>query len=161
MLPLIKRAVVEQNHWMTDDEFIDVVALSQSLPGLIAVNMAIFTGYRACGTKGSIIATIGSILPPFIIILLIASLFNNFKDNATINAIFTGIRPVTVALIAVPTIQLAMKSKLTWFTGSMAVVTTLLIALLKVSPIYILLTVAVCAVSIQLWNEKNNREEMK
>lgn len=156
MLPLIRDEIVNKNKWIDDDEFLDMVAISQSLPGLIAVNIAIFIGNKLKGTKGSIVATLGSVLPSFIIILLIAMIFSSFKDNPAVIAIFKGIRPAVVALIAVPTVQLAIRSKLNWWRLLIAVASMILIAFLKVSPIYILLTVAVVTLTIVCYQEKRS-----
>lgn len=153
MVAVIREILVEKKKWMTDDEFMDVLAISQSLPGLLAVNISIFLGYRLRGTKGSIVATFGSILPPFLIILLIAMVFTNYKDNATVQAIFKGIRPAVVALIAVPTIQMAIRQKLNVWSGLLALATILLIVLLKVSPIYIILVVGVAAAVLAKYRE--------
>ena len=153
MVAVIREILVEKKKWMTDDEFMDVLAISQSLPGLLAVNISIFLGYRLRGTKGSIVATFGSILPPFLIILLIAMVFTNYKDNAAIQAIFKGIRPTVVALIAVPTIQMAIRQKLNVWNGLLALATILLIVLLKVSPIYIILVVGVAAAVLAKYRE--------
>lgn len=153
MVAVIREILVEKKKWMTDDEFMDVLAISQSLPGLLAVNISIFLGYRLRGTKGSIVATLGSILPPFIIILLIAMAFTSYKDNAAIQAIFKGIRPAVVALIAVPTIQMAIRQKLNVWSGLLALATILLIVLLKVSPIYIILIVGVAAAALAKYRE--------
>ncbi len=154
MVAVIREILVEKKKWMTDDEFMDVLAISQSLPGLLAVNISIFLGYRLRGTKGSIVATAGSILPPFIIILLIAMVFTNYKDNAAIQAIFKGIRPAVVALIAVPTIQMAIRQKLNVWSGLLALATILLIVFLKVSPIYIILVVGVAAALLAKYKER-------
>ena len=153
MVAVIRDILVEKKKWMSDDEFMDVLAISQSLPGLLAVNVSIFLGYRLKGTKGSIVATLGSILPPFLIILLVAMVFTNFKDNAAVQAIFKGIRPAVVALIAVPTIQMAIRQKLDVWRGLLALATILLIVLLKVSPIYIILVVGVSAAVIAKYRE--------
>ena len=153
MVAVVRDILVVKRKWMTDDEFMDILAISQTLPGLMAVNTAIFIGYRLLGTKGSIVATLGSILPPFIIILAIAMLFTGYQDNEIVMAIFKGIRPAVVALIAVPTIQMAIRQKLNWFTGAIAVATMLLIAFLKVSPIYIILVVGVIAAAVAKYRE--------
>ena len=153
MVAVVRDILVVKRKWMTDDEFMDILAISQTLPGLMAVNTAIFIGYRLLGTKGSIVATLGSILPPFIIILAIAMLFTGYQDNEIVMAIFKGIRPAVVALIAVPTIQMAIRQKLNWFTGAIAVATMLLIAFLKVSPIYIILVVGVIAAAVAKYKE--------
>ena len=156
MLSLIRDVVIKQKKWLDDDEFLDVIALSQSLPGLLAVNLAIFIGYRANGTKGSIAATLGSVLPSFIMILIIAMAFAQFRYNPVVDAIFKGIRPVVVALIAVPTMQLAIRNTMNWVTGAMALATLILISFLNVSPIYILLTVGICAFAVAKHREPKN-----
>lgn len=153
MVAVVRDILVVKRKWMSEDEFMDILAISQTLPGLMAVNTAIFIGYRLLGTKGSIVATLGSIIPPFFIILAIVMVFNGHWDNEAVVAVFQGIRPAVVALIAVPTIQMAIRQKLNWVTGSLAVVTILLIALLKVSPIYIILVVGVIAALIAKYRE--------
>ncbi len=153
MVAVVRDILVVKRKWMSEDEFMDILAISQTLPGLMAVNTAIFVGYRLMGTRGSIVATLGSILPPFIIILAIAMVFTGYKDNPAIEAIFKGIRPAVVALIAVPTIQMAIRQKLNWFTGAMALITMALIAFLKVSPIYIILVVGVIAAVVAKYKE--------
>ena len=153
MISVVRDILVVKRKWMSEDEFMDIVAISQALPGLMAVNTAIFIGYRLLGTKGSIVATLGSILPPFIIILAIAMVFTGYKDNKIVEAIFKGIRPAVVALIAVPTIQMAIRQKLGWFSGALALATMVLIAFLKVSPIYIILVVGVISAAIAKYRE--------
>lgn len=148
MIPIIEREIVEKKKWMDERDFMDVLAISQSAPGLLAVNISIFLGYRLRGLRGSIIATLGSILPSFIIILLIAMFFSGYQDNPTIVKIFKGIRPVVVALIAVPLINMAKKAKLNLYTGALAAITCILILFLGVSPVYILLSVGVLFTSV-------------
>lgn len=153
MVSVVRDILVVRRKWMTDDEFMDILAISQTLPGLMAVNTAIFIGYRLLGTKGSIVATLGSVLPPFIIILAIAMVFTGYKDNAVVEAIFKGIRPAVVALIAVPTFKMALRQKWNWVYGILAIATMLLITFLKISPIYIILVVGVVAAAIAKYRE--------
>lgn len=143
MIPIIQKDVVEKKKWIEEQDFMDVIAISQSAPGLLAVNISIFLGYRLRGVKGSLVATLGSILPSFIIILLIAMFFSGYQDNPTVIKIFKGMRPVVVALIAVPVISMAQKAKLNMYTAALAVATTLLIVFGSVSPVYILLAVGI------------------
>ena len=75
MIPIIQKEVVEKKGWIKEQDFLDVLAISQSAPGILAVNISIFLGYRLRGVKGSIVATLGSTLPSFTIILLIAMFF--------------------------------------------------------------------------------------
>ena len=154
MIPIIQREVVEKNKWIDEQDFLDVLAISQSAPGILAVNISIFLGHKLRGTKGSIVATLGSTLPSFTIILIIAMFFAGYQDNPTVMAIFKGIRPVVVSLIAVPMINMAKKAKLNFYTGSLAVLTALLIVFMKVSPLYILLVVAVVFTALTVWRRQ-------
>lgn len=140
--------------WISDDEFADMLALSQAAPGLLAVNVSIFVGYRLRKTKGSIAAAIGGVLPPFLIILLIAMVFSNFWDNPVVIRIFKGIRPVVVALIAAPMMQMAKGACKAWWSWLVAAASLALVAFLKVSPIYILLSVAVIGLYLSLIRDK-------
>ena len=99
MLPLIEKEVVVRKKWIDATEFIDRVTIAQSLPGVFAVNLSILTGYRLKGNKGSIVAALGTILPSFVIILLIALFFRQFNENIYVVKIFRAIRPAVVALI--------------------------------------------------------------
>ncbi len=152
MLPIIRSEIVKRG-WLKEEDFTDIVALAQSAPGLLAVNISIFTGHKLKGTKGSIVATLGSILPSFIIILLIAMLFSGYQDNPTVIKIFKGIRPVVVALIAVPMIQMAKEANKTWWAWLLSAASLAGVAFLKISPIYILLTVIIAAAAISKYRE--------
>ena len=154
MIPIIQKEVVDKRGWISEEDFMDVLAISQSAPGILAVNISIFLGHKLKGTKGSIVATLGSTLPSFTIILLIAMFFAGYQDNPTVMAIFKGIRPVVVSLIAVPMINMAKKAKLNFYTGSLAVITALLIIFMKVSPLYILLVVAVVFTALTVWRRQ-------
>ena len=109
MIPLIRDEMVRRG-WMTDEELPDIIALAQSAPGVLAVNMSVFAGYRLRGVKGSIAATLGATLPSFLIILAIAMVFSGYQDNPVVVRIFKGIRPVVVSLIVVPMIRMAVKT---------------------------------------------------
>ena len=153
MIPLIESELTRRG-WLSEEELPDIVALAQSAPGVLAVNMSIFAGYKLRGVSGSIVATLGTILPSFVAILLIAMFMSNFQDNPIVVRIFSGIRPVVVALIAVPMVNMARKSNKTWWAWAITTVTLLLVALLKVSPIYILLVVIVLATALVSYREK-------
>ena len=118
MISIIEREIVDKNKWISREEFLDLLAVAQSLPGILAVNIAVSIGDRIRQTKGSICAALGTILPSFLIILAIAifltpDLINN---NPTLSAIFKGIRPAVVALIVAPVLSSARAAKLNKFT---------------------------------------------
>ncbi len=139
MIPLIEEEVVNKKKWVTKDEMLDLIAIAQSCPGVFAINIATFIGYKLRKTRGAICTTLGTALPSFLIILAIAMFFSQFKDNKVVAAMFRGIRPAVVALIAVPTFRLGQRAKLNWYTVWIPVVCALLIWALGISPIYIII----------------------
>ena len=143
MLPLIQTEVVEKQKWIEKEEFLDLVAIAQSAPGVFAVNISIFVGYKLKGIRGSLVTTLGAVLPSFLIILAIAMFFHTFSDNVYVERAFKGIRPAVVALIAVPTFTLAKAAKINRYTFWIPIVSALLIWLVGVSPIYIILAAGI------------------
>ena len=107
MLPLIQREVVDRQAWIDEEEFLNMIALAQAAPGLIAVNSAIFIGWRIGGWRGVCGAVLGAVLPSFLIILGIAVLFREWKELPAVEAVFKGVRPAVVALIAAPLVKMA------------------------------------------------------
>ena len=160
MIPIIQREMSSRG-WIGEDELPDIIALAQSAPGVLAVNMSIFAGYRLRGLKGSIAATLGAILPSFVTILLIAIVFSSFKDSPVVVRIFKGIRPVVASLIAVPMINMAIKNNHTWWAWAISAGTLLAVAFLEFSPIYILLVLIVLALAVTLWRERKGKEGRK
>lgn len=106
MIPLIEREVINNKGWVKEEEIIDVFAVSQSIPGAIAINSATFIGYKIAGRKGAFTATLGVVLPSFITITLIAAFFTRFQDNAVVKAAFMGIRPAVVGLILLAAVKM-------------------------------------------------------
>ncbi len=153
MISLIQDEIVRRR-WLSEDDFAELITLSQTAPGLLAVNISIFTGFRLRGVKGSIVATIGSILPPFLIILAIAMVFSGFQDNPIVIRVFKGIRPVVVALILVPMINMARKSDDRWWKWLLSGAVLVLVGVCRVSPIYILICVIVIFLAISIYREK-------
>ena len=160
MIAAIKSELTERG-WLKDEDFLDIIALAQTAPGLFAANISILTGYKLRGTKGSIVATIASCLPPFTIILLIAMFFTEFKDNEYVIRAFKGIRPVVVALIGVPMIDMIKATKMRWWSWVVVASSMILVCFLKVSPIYILICVIVISLAISWHIEKKRMEGLK
>ena len=138
MLPLIQREVVDRG-WMQKEEFLDLFAVAQSLPGICAVNISIFVGYKLKKLPGAICCALGTILPSFLIILGIALFFTQFKDNSWVEKIFKGLRPAVVALIAVPCLTTARSIKLSHKQLIIPIGAALLIWLAGLSPVWIIL----------------------
>ncbi len=161
MLPLIQREVVDKRQWIDEEEFLNMIALAQAAPGLIAVNSAIFIGWRIGGWKGVAGAVLGAVLPSFLIILLIAMIFQEWKEQPAVEAAFKGIRPAVVALIAAPLVKMAKtamkdKGQRTMDNGQNALfllvslAAALLIWLGHVNPIWVILaTIVVTLVAVK------------
>lgn len=143
MIPLLERDVVQRNSWVSPEEFTDLLALAQSAPGVFAVNMAVFVGYRTRGVAGAVSAAFGCALPSVVIILLIALFFRQFRHIAVVNNIFMGLRPVVVALIAVPVFNVAKSARIGWVTLWIPVLSALLIVFAGVSPIYVIIVAGI------------------
>ena len=139
MIPLIEEEVVNRHRWVSREEMLDLIAIAQSCPGVFAINIAIFIGYKLNKVRGAIATSLGTALPSFLIILIIAIFFHQFEDNKVVAAMFRGIRPAVVALIAVPTFNLGKRAQLNKFTIWIPIISALAIWLLGVSPIWIII----------------------
>ena len=156
MIPLIE-AEMRRRNWISEEDMPDIIVLAQSAPGILAVNMAIYSGYRLRGIRGAIAASLGAVLPSFVIILATAMLFAGIKDNPVVARIFRGIRPVAVGLILVPAVNLARKGCKRWWAWLILAASLIAVAALKISPIYIILVTIVAAVAISLAKEARIR----
>lgn len=139
MIPIIESEVVDKRRWIERDEFLDMIAVAQSCPGVFAINISIFVGYKLRKIKGALCTALGTALPSFVIILMIAMFFKRFQDNELVAAMFRGIRPAVVALIAAPTFSLAKSANITITNCWIPIVSALLIWLLGVNPIAIII----------------------
>src|SRR5574344_334053 len=143
MIPLIEAEVVEKKKWIEKSEFLDLLAIAQSCPGVFAVNISIFIGYKLRKTRGALATCLGTVLPSFLIILLIAMFFHQFENNKIVAAMFRGIRPAVVALIAVPTFNMAKEAKIQFTNMWIPIAGALAIWLIGVSPIIIVIAAGV------------------
>lgn len=143
MVPLLEAEIVDKGGYLSKEEFVDIMAVSQASPGVFAINMASHIGNKLHGVKGGVVCSLGTALPSIVIILLIAMFFQAFKGNIYVEKIFRGIRPAVVALIAAPCFSLAKSAKLTRQTLWIPIVCCILIAFFAVSPIWIIFIAAV------------------
>lgn len=155
MIPIIEKEVVEKKKWIKDEDFIDTISIAQSSPGPIAVNASILVGYKIDGFKGALICTFGTILPSFLIILLIALFFTEVKNNPIFEKVFLGIRPVVVALIFSAVYKLITKALLGYKDLVIALLAMLAIVLFNITPIYIILVGVLLRV---IYNKLKNKE---
>ena len=154
MIPIIEAEVVQKRKWIDEKLFTDLIAVAQTCPGVFAANISIFIGYKLRKTKGAMVTCLGTCLPSFLIILAIAMFFTAFKDNPWVARAFQGIRPAVIALILVPMVDMARKSCKKWWAWAIAVASLVAVAFLSVSPIYIILCVAVLGFSVTRLREK-------
>ena len=147
MLPIIQEAVCHEKGWLTDEEFLDSISLTNSLPGPLATNCATFIGYRLKKVPGSIAAILGTICPSIIIILLIAMIFNTAMDNQYVQAFFRGVGPAVFALIVNAVYKLAKSAKILEdkLMLIVAIASFAVIGFLGVTPILVVIAAAIIA----------------
>lgn len=157
MLPILQREVVENKKWVTEEELMDYYAIGQCTPGVIAVNVATFIGYKLTGLTGSIIATLGVITPSVIIITLIAAFLTNFADLPIVIHAFNGIRVCICILILNAIIKLGKKSIVDKLTLTIFLIVSVLSIVTNISPIiYVIISGVVGAL---IYKFKGGNEE--
>lgn len=156
MVPIMEREFVDKHGWLDKEEFLDILVVAQTTPGIFAIDMASHIGYKMRGTWGGVVGAIGMALPSVVAIILIALFFQTMKDNRWVEAFFRGVRPVVVALIAAPCFKMAQTAKINRYTCWIPVVSCLLIWLVGVSPIWVIL---VAGVTGYLWGRYTDSQE--
>lgn len=161
MLSMVEKAVVDQKKWINADEFWDMIAVIQSLPGVFAVNTALYVGHRIDGTRGAVAAMLGAIIPSITIILLLATVFHEYRDLPVVERIFKGIRPCVVALILAPSLRMVKSAKLNWKTAIIPLATVFLIWWCKISPAYVIITAIVGSFCYAIYINRCAKKEDK
>lgn len=160
MVPIMENEVVHKHNWISKEEFMDVLAVSQATPGIFAVDMASHIGYTMGGVRYGIWASLGVALPSLIIILAIAIVFSSFRDNFWVEAFFKGVRPAVVALLTLPVFTIAKSAKLNWHNVWIPIISTILIWLCGVSPALIILCAGLAGFGYGLWLKKKNADKI-
>lgn len=148
MIPLIEKEVVHNKKWVDEENVIDVFAVSTSLPGAIAINSSTFIGYKLAGRIGAVVATLGMVLPSFLIITLIATIFRKFEDSPAVKAAFIGIRSAVTGLIFMAALKFAKTSIKDKITALIAVLTIVLVFFFNVHAIFTILGGAIAGIII-------------
>lgn len=143
MVPMMEQEIVNKQKWLSKEEFLDILAVSQATPGIFAVDMASHIGYKIGGVRSGIWASLGVITPSIFIILAIAIVFSQFQDNPWVEAFFKGVRPAVVALLSIPIFSMAKSAKITWTNVWIPLISTFLIWWCGVSPALIILTAGI------------------
>jgi len=110
MIPLIEREIVNKYHWLTMEQFTDLIAIAEMTPGPIAINSATFVGYKVAKFWGAVCGTLGVVLPSFLIIWAVASVFFSIQDNQIVQAAFKGLRPAILGMITIAALSIARTS---------------------------------------------------
>lgn len=139
MIPLIQDIVVNRKKWMTEEEAVDCIAVSQALPGVIAINMATYIGHRKKGLAGAVCATVGVILPSFIIIILIVKLLHGLGDNAYVNGALKGIKAAATGLIAFSAYKVGKKVLKTPFAWAAGILSFVVITVFELNAVWAIL----------------------
>ncbi|MBQ6440044.1 MAG: chromate transporter [Mogibacterium sp.] len=148
MLPLLQNTLINDKKWFTKEEFMDIVAVCQSLPGVVAINMATYVGFKKKGLMGSVVSTFGVVIPSFTMILIIAKFITTLGDNSVLMGAMAGLRAAALGMVVVAMIQLlpaAIKNK--WALLA-AVTAFILIAVLRVNTAYVILLFAVIGIAV-------------
>lgn len=161
MLPMLQKELVENRKWATNEELIDYYAIGQCTPGIIAVNVATFVGFKTKGVLGAVFATLGMITPSLIIVGTIAAFISGFQDYEVVQWAFSGIRAAVVALILSSIIKIAKKSLVDIFSGVIFLVVAGLSFFTDLSPVVFVLTAGVCGLIINLSGLRKAKEKKK
>jgi chromate transporter len=145
MISIIHAEVVEKMEWLTDEEMSNVVVITQSTPGVLAINTATFTGYKVAGVLGSVCAVLGVALPSVIIVGIIAMFFDAFRELKYVNYAFNGLKAGVVLLFFDAVIKLSKKNKKDFFYYFIFISAAVLSIIFNISPILILIGAAASA----------------
>lgn len=156
MIPLIEQEVVGRRHWISPDEFSDTLTLAQSAPGPVSINSAVFVGYKLRGMTGVLTTVLGTVIPSFVVILVIAIFFSNIKDNQVIERIFGGLRPAVVALIVVPVVNMLKNKGFAWNIVLIAIAAAVAVAWLKISPVLVIIVAGTGGIVYSLITKKHD-----
>ncbi|MBK5253570.1 MAG: chromate transporter [Peptostreptococcaceae bacterium] len=139
MIPILEDIVVKKKNWLTQDEATDCIAISQSLPGVIAINMATYVGRFKKGLLGSLVATIGVILPSFIVIMLVSTILSDIRDNSYVNGAFVGLKAAAVGMIVWAVVKIGKGVFNDIMSGIIGIASFIAIWVFNVSVIYVVL----------------------
>lgn len=163
MIPLIEREMIDRRGWIARGDFLELLTLAQSAPGPIALNSAVFVGYKIAGYRGAFSAVAGVVLPSFVIILLIAIYFTDIRENRYVDAAFKGMRPAVIALIAAPILNLA--RGMGWWKIALAAIAAVIVWQLGVSPVWFIIAGAAAGILHALHDKRgtagNGKEGMQ
>ena len=148
MLPILQNSLIYEKKWFTEEEFVDAVAVCQGLPGVIAVNMATYVGYKKKGLIGSLVSTFAVVMPSFLMILIIAKFLTSISDNPYVAGAMAGFRVAALGLVVVAVIQLSPKVISGKWTAAAAALAFVLIAVFNINTAYVILLFIVLGIAV-------------
>ncbi len=159
MIPLIQKETVENHGWITDDDILEIIAIAESTPGPIAINSATFVGYRTAGVLGAMCATLGVVLPSFVVILAISYVLRQFQGIKAVQYAFNGIRAGVLARLFKALWTMYKKSPKGWVSYVVMAGAFLLTAFVKVNVFYVIIGCAVFGLVTSLLMKKKEAEK--
>lgn len=162
MMPMIQKELIEKRHWITDDELLDYYAVGQSTPGIVAVNISTFVGYKQLGILGGIIATFGMVTPSLVIIMLLAKFINSIDDYPIVQKALKGINVAVTALLTSVVINFSKKTIKNIFNAICMMISFVVVFFLKIQSFYIILAallIGTIITAIKLKKENKNSEK--
>lgn len=162
MMPMIQKELIEKRHWITDDELLDYYAVGQSTPGIVAVNISTFVGYKQLGILGGIIATFGMVTPSLVIIMLLAKFINSIDDFPIVQKALKGINVAVTALLTSVVINFSKKTIKNVFNAICMMISFVVVFFLKIQSFYIILAallIGTIITAIKLKKENKNSEK--
>lgn len=157
VIPLIEQEIISRG-WLSKEEFYELLAITESLPGVFATNIAALVGYKIFGLSGGITAALGTIIAPFLIIILIAMFFHKFQDNPWVVKAFKALRPAVIALIVAPCFSAIKANKLTLTTALIPIAGLLLMWQANVSPVWVIIAACLGGITFSLLKERVNKQ---
>lgn len=157
MLPILKAEVVDKRRYAEEEELIDLYAISQCTPGIIAVNIATFLGYKLRGVSGAAMATLGVITPAVMIVMAIAAILAQFMDNRYVIYAFSGVRVAVVALIANVAIDLLKNNVKNWGKACAFIIALAALLFLKISPVALVVLMGLAAIAWGEWQRRGKK----
>ena len=154
MIPLIQKEAVEKNGWVTDEDILEIIAIAESTPGPIAINSATFVGYRTCGVLGAACATLGVVLPSFVVVLVISYVLEQFQQIKAVQYAFNGIRAGVLALLFKALWTMYKKSPKGWVSYVVMGAAFLLTAVMKINVLFVIVLCAVFGLTTALLAER-------
>ena len=159
MLSLIEDEIVSKKNWLEKEEFVDGMAIAQSIPGVLAVNISLIIGYKIAGFLGMFAGMLGAVLPSFFIVLFLSQILLAIGNHPIVIAIFNGIKPAIAALILISVYRIAKSANINRYTFIFPIIIAILIKYLGVSPVIIIIATMILGNIYFLFKEKSKKEK--